>query len=141
MFPSVCPLLETWRNIGRKQCFRNNVSQFVQGLRRKGQFLVKERNRNYYLEKTLRNTGENEPQLYLHEFSNTSSTDQSTILNNSLCSTFGNKLNSGSPITVWKYLQVVHFVITMLTFCVKNWWPMVYPIQLLKRYQFVVNVI
>jgi hypothetical protein len=21
MFPSVCPLLETWRNIGRKQCF------------------------------------------------------------------------------------------------------------------------
>ena len=27
MFPSVCPLLETWRNIfGRKQCFRNNVS-------------------------------------------------------------------------------------------------------------------
>jgi hypothetical protein len=26
MFPSVCPLWETWRNIGRKQCFRNNVS-------------------------------------------------------------------------------------------------------------------
>jgi hypothetical protein len=26
MFPSVCPLLETWRNIGGKQCFRNNVS-------------------------------------------------------------------------------------------------------------------
>jgi hypothetical protein len=28
MFPIVrlCPLLETWRNIGRKQCFRNNVS-------------------------------------------------------------------------------------------------------------------
>jgi hypothetical protein len=23
---SVCPLWETWRNIGRKQCFRNNVS-------------------------------------------------------------------------------------------------------------------
>ena len=23
MFPSVCPLLETWGNIGRKQCFRN----------------------------------------------------------------------------------------------------------------------
>ena len=22
---SVCPLWETWRNIGRKQCFRNNV--------------------------------------------------------------------------------------------------------------------
>ena len=31
MFPSVCPLWETWRNIGRKQCFRNNVSQFAQG--------------------------------------------------------------------------------------------------------------
>ena len=26
MFPSVCPLWETRRNIGRKQCFRNNVS-------------------------------------------------------------------------------------------------------------------
>ena len=26
MFPSVCPLWETWRNIGMKQCFRNNVS-------------------------------------------------------------------------------------------------------------------
>jgi hypothetical protein len=26
MFPSVCPLWETWRNIGRKQCCRNNVS-------------------------------------------------------------------------------------------------------------------
>jgi hypothetical protein len=27
MFPSsVCPLWETWRNIGRKQCFCNNVS-------------------------------------------------------------------------------------------------------------------
>jgi hypothetical protein len=26
MFPSVCPLWETWRNFGRKQCFRNNVS-------------------------------------------------------------------------------------------------------------------
>jgi hypothetical protein len=24
---------ETWRNIGRKQCFRNNVSQFAQGFR------------------------------------------------------------------------------------------------------------
>jgi hypothetical protein len=24
--PSVCPPWETWRNIGRKQCFRNNVS-------------------------------------------------------------------------------------------------------------------
>ena len=32
MFPSVCPLWETWRNIGRKQCFRNNVSLFAQGL-------------------------------------------------------------------------------------------------------------
>jgi hypothetical protein len=31
LFPSVCPLLETWRNIGRKQCFRNNVSEFAQG--------------------------------------------------------------------------------------------------------------
>jgi hypothetical protein len=31
MFPSVCPLWETWRNIGRKQCFRNNVSQFAKG--------------------------------------------------------------------------------------------------------------
>ena len=28
MFPSVCPLWETWRNIGKK-CFRNNVSQVV----------------------------------------------------------------------------------------------------------------
>ena len=27
LFPSVCPSLETWRNIGRKQCFRNNVSR------------------------------------------------------------------------------------------------------------------
>jgi hypothetical protein len=26
MFPSVCPLWETWRITGRKQCFRNNVS-------------------------------------------------------------------------------------------------------------------
>ena len=26
LFPSVCPPWETWRNIGRKQCFRNNVS-------------------------------------------------------------------------------------------------------------------
>jgi hypothetical protein len=31
MFPSVCPLWETWRNIGRKQCFRNNVSKFAKG--------------------------------------------------------------------------------------------------------------
>ena len=29
MFPSVCPHLETWRNIGRKQCLRNNVSSFA----------------------------------------------------------------------------------------------------------------
>jgi hypothetical protein len=34
MFPSVCPLWETWRNIDRKQCFRNNVSEFAQGLAR-----------------------------------------------------------------------------------------------------------
>jgi hypothetical protein len=26
MFPRVFPLWETWRNIGRKQCFRNNAS-------------------------------------------------------------------------------------------------------------------
>jgi hypothetical protein len=26
LFPSVCPPWETWRNIGKKQCFRNNVS-------------------------------------------------------------------------------------------------------------------
>jgi hypothetical protein len=26
LFPSFCPPWETWRNIGRKQCFRNNVS-------------------------------------------------------------------------------------------------------------------
>ena len=26
LFPSVRPPWETWRNIGRKQCFRNNVS-------------------------------------------------------------------------------------------------------------------
>ena len=32
-FPSVCPLLETWRNIGRKHCFRNNVSYFAHGFR------------------------------------------------------------------------------------------------------------
>ena len=25
MFPSVCPLCETWQNIGRKQCFRNKA--------------------------------------------------------------------------------------------------------------------
>ena len=28
LFPSVCPPWETWRNIGRKQCFRNNVWMF-----------------------------------------------------------------------------------------------------------------
>ena len=33
MFPSVCPLWKTLRNIGRKQCFRNNVSLFAQGFR------------------------------------------------------------------------------------------------------------
>ena len=35
MFPSVCPLWETWRNIGRKQCFLvcPGLEIFAQGLR------------------------------------------------------------------------------------------------------------